>query len=103
MHPCLVLSFLCLYTYLGLHVLPFLLTLSIGFALVPLFGGSLINAPPMSTRRKLMMASWKEPAEGTVYGITNINAEPLMEYLQKVRNIEEGDSGRGVCQTSSMR
>lgn len=85
MHPALALSLLCLYAYVGLNLLPFLLALAGGFVLIYVFAGSLLNAPPMSTRRKLMMASWSEPSEGTVFGILNLNAEPLAAYMEKLQ------------------
>jgi hypothetical protein len=86
MHPLLALALLCFYAYLGLSLLPFLLALSGGFVLVYLLAGSFFHAPPMSTRRKLMMASWSAPSDGTVFGILNVNAEPLMAYMDKVRH-----------------
>jgi len=36
----------------------------------------------MSTRRKLMLASWSEPSEGNVHGIISCNADPLLRYLE---------------------
>ena len=41
------------------------------------------GAPYMSTRRKLMMASWHTPSEAQVYGTITVNAEPLLAYLAK--------------------
>jgi len=41
------------------------------------------NSAPMSTRRKLMLATWSEPSEGTVFGVLNCNADPLLSYLEK--------------------
>jgi len=38
----------------------------------------------MSTRRKLMMASWATPSEAQVFGIITVNAEALTAYLAKV-------------------
>jgi hypothetical protein len=39
----------------------------------------------MSTRRKLMMASWRTPSEAQVFGIITVNAEPITAYLAKVQ------------------
>ena len=49
------------------------------------------GAPAMSTRRKLMMASWATPSESQVFGIINVNAEPLLAYLDKVRTPHQHD------------
>lgn len=43
------------------------------------------NAPPMSTRRKLMMATWSAPAEGNVFGVITCNADPLVAYLEELK------------------
>jgi len=70
---------ICLGLYLAQHI-P-LLPLGLGFLFVHLAlskrGGS------MSTRRKLMLASWSEPSEGSIHGTITCNAEPIQQFINK--------------------
>lgn len=95
MHPFLALAVLCAYAWCAMSLLPFLLALCGGFVLLYALAGSLLHAPPMSTRRKLMAATWEAPSEGTIFGVITINAEPLMAYLEKVRREGAGNRHAG--------
>jgi len=83
MHFLLVCALIALYGWLSLHWLPFLLVVAGGFLLAYLLLESVVTAgaPAMSTRRKLMLATWADQTEAQVYGIINVNADPLIAYL----------------------
>jgi len=36
-----------------------------------------------------MLASWSAPSEGTVFGVVDCNADPLMDYLKKINDGKE--------------
>jgi len=76
---------LATYTYYS-SCLPVMMAVAGGCALAYTLLSSTVasGAPPMSTRRKLMAASWSPPSEGTVFGVLNVNAEALMKYIAKL-------------------
>lgn len=41
--------------------------------------------PPMSTRRKLAIATWSPPAEGNIFGKLTVDATQALAYLDWVR------------------
>jgi pyruvate/2-oxoglutarate dehydrogenase complex dihydrolipoamide acyltransferase (E2) component len=96
MHPLLVCALIALYGWLSLHWLPFLLVMSGGCLLGYMLLESVFTkgAPPMSTRRKLMLSTWHDQTEAQVYGIISVNADPLLAYLDAQARVAspEGDS-----------
>jgi len=60
-----------------------LFNLALGCILLYIFITFSIDAPPMSTRRKLMLSTWSEPSEGPIYGSMSINATGMNEYMKK--------------------
>jgi len=83
MSPLVAVLLALLYGWTSMQLLPFTFAVCGGVVLVWLLGSFLIRGPPMSTRRKLMMASWTPPSDGTVHGVITINAEALVAYLEK--------------------
>lgn len=81
-----------------LSVLPWLLTVSVLFLVAYLAVSFRMTDSKMSTRRKLMAATWSAPSEGTIYGVLNINAEPLIAYLDKL----ERETGQKVTVTTAV-
>jgi len=84
MHPFLLGAGVCALLYV-IQMLPFLLQLTAIFIAGYMLMVSRTHAPPMSTRRKLMLASWSEPSEGSIHGLLHVNAEPLLRHLDELR------------------
>eukprot|EP00455_Lapot_gusevi_P014310 TRINITY_DN17103_c0_g2_i1.p1 TRINITY_DN17103_c0_g2~~TRINITY_DN17103_c0_g2_i1.p1 ORF type:complete len:313 (-),score=51.33 TRINITY_DN17103_c0_g2_i1:57-995(-) len=82
MHPILVVGNICVLIYFIQHS-SFLLALGCLSLLFFLFSDRFIQGPEMSTRRKLMFASWAPPSEGQIFGALDANATKLVAFVDK--------------------
>jgi len=69
-----MLTDLIVYTFLLLFVLHVIFRVVVAFM-----------APPQSTRRKMMGASWSDPSEGNIYGVVEADVTKAQAYIEKLR------------------
>lgn len=82
MNPLTFFSLVCVFYVLNYASWQFIITVVLIIFGTYAFFSYRLNAPPMSTRRKLMMATWSAPSEGVIHASLTCNADPLVTFLE---------------------